>query len=155
MQKQNYWHKVLLLVFCFSCWGCGKTYETSIPHVSFNFSCNLAQSPYYKITIAGQFLAIQKNINGLRVGYGGLIIGRSIYSNDNSYLAYDAACPVEAKADVSLTVKDDGLGTAVCPHCGASFDLSNYGCRNDGKGSEVLRKYNSVTVNGNTLVVRN
>lgn len=155
MQKQNCWPKALLLILIFSCWGCGKTYETSIPDVSFSFSCNLAQSPYYKITIAGQFLAIQKNINGLRVGYGGLIIGRSIYAYDNSYLAYDAACPVEAKSDVILTVKDDGLGTATCPRCGASYDLSNYGCRNDGKGNEVLRRYNNIVASGNTLVVRN
>ena len=77
------------------------------------------------------------------------------YCNSSKRLLLSSYRRSPEKADVSLTVKDDGLGTAVCPHCGASFDLSNYGCRNDGKGSEVLRKYNSVIVNGNTLIVRN
>ena len=49
--------------------GCGESYEASIPSISFNFSCSLSQSPYYKITTPGQFLKVDKNVNGLPVGY--------------------------------------------------------------------------------------
>lgn len=60
--------------------SCGDSYESSIPSVTFNFSCSLSQSPYYKITTPGQFLKIEKNVNGLPVGYAGLIIGQSVFS---------------------------------------------------------------------------
>ena len=45
--------------------SCGDSYQSSIPSVTFNFSCSLSQSPYYKITTPGQFLKIEKNVNGL------------------------------------------------------------------------------------------
>ena len=44
--------------------SCGDSYQSSIPSVTFNFSCSLSQSPYYKITTPGQFLKIEKNVNG-------------------------------------------------------------------------------------------
>ncbi|WP_349936919.1 hypothetical protein, partial [Bacteroides cellulosilyticus] len=84
--------------------SCGDSYESSIPSVTFNFSCSLSQSPYYKITTPGQFLKIEKNVNGLPVGYAGLIIGQSVFSEGNTYVAYDAACPVEASRNVSVEV---------------------------------------------------
>ena len=97
--------------------GCGDSYESSIPSIGFNFSCSLSQSPYYKITTPGQFLKVDKNVNGLPVGYAGLIIGQSVYSDGNTYVAYDAACPVEANRSVSVELVEDGLGTAECPKC--------------------------------------
>ncbi len=97
--------------------SCGDSYQSSIPSVTFNFSCSLSQSPYYKITTPGQFLKIEKNVNGLPVGYAGLIIGQSVFSEGNTYVAYDAACPVEASRNVSVEVLEDGLGTAECPKC--------------------------------------
>lgn len=138
-------------------WGiisCEDAYESNIPSVSFSFSCNLAQHPYYQLTTPGRFLKVERNVNGLPVGFAGLIIGQSVFSEGDVYLAFDAACPVEASRDVVLTVKDDGLGTAVCSKCKATFGLSANGSRNDGKGQEALRSY-KVTVSGNTLQVRN
>ena len=134
--------------------GCGDVYESSIPSVAFSFTCNLAQSPYYQITTPGRFLKVTKNISGVAVGYAGLIIGQSVYSDGQTYLAFDAACPVEASRSVSLEVTDDGLGTAVCPKCEATYDLSNGGGRSDGLGEEVLRRY-SVRLSGQTLHVSN
>lgn len=134
--------------------SCGDAYESTIPSVSFSFSCNLAQSPYYKLKTPGQFLKVEKNVNGLPVGYAGLIIGQSVFSDGNSYVAFDAACPVESKKTVSLMVVDDGLGTAECPKCHATYSLSNNGFRSDNGGSEVLRSY-KVQVSGNTLRIYN
>ena len=144
------------LVLLMGAAGCGKTYESSIPSVSFSFSCNLNQSPYYKMTTPGQFLKVTRNVNGLLVGYGGLIIGRSVFSDAGNplYCAYDAACPVEASRSVSLEVEDDGLGTARCPECGAVFNLSANGTRSDGLGGEILRSY-KVTLAGDNLRVQN
>ncbi|MDR1003767.1 MAG: hypothetical protein LBL97_01980 [Prevotellaceae bacterium] len=134
--------------------GCTKPYESSIPSVTFNFSCSILQYPYSGITTPGQFLKVTRNNNGLPVGYAGLIIGQSVFSDGQTYTAFDAACPVEAAPDISLDVRNDGIGTAVCPRCGAVYNLSNSGFRDDGKGQEVLRSY-PVIVRGNTLQIQN
>ena len=133
--------------------SCGDSYESSIPSVTFNFSCILSQSPYYKITTPGQFLKIEKNVNGLPVGYAGLIIGQSVFSEGNTYVAYDAACPVEASRNVSVEVLEDGLGTAECPKCHTQYNLSSGGFPT-GEGTEYLKHY-KVTVSGTSLQVRN
>jgi nitrite reductase/ring-hydroxylating ferredoxin subunit len=135
--------------------GCGDDYQSSIPSVPFYFSCSLSQAPYYQITVPGQFLKVTQNVNGVAVGYAGLIIGQSVYSSGNQYIAFDAACPVEASRSVSLQlVSGDAFGQAECPKCKATFALSANGSRNDGKGTQVLRSY-PVAVVGNTLQVRN
>lgn len=133
--------------------GCGDSYESSVPSVAFHFSCSLSQSPYYKITTPGQFLKVEKNVNGLPVGYAGLIIGQSVYSDGNTYVAYDAACPVEASRSVSIELQEDGLGSAVCPKCHTTYDLSSGGYP-AGAGTEYLKSY-KVIVSGTTLQVRN
>ena len=96
---------------------------------------------------------MEKNVNGLPVGYAGLIIGQSIFSDGNTYVAFDAACPVEAQRNVSVELADDGLGTAVCPKCHTKYDLSNGGFPT-GTGMEYLKHY-SVSISGSTLQVRN
>ncbi len=60
--------------------SCGDSYESSIPSVTFNFSCSLSQSPYYKITTPGQFLKIEKNVKWTAGGLCGLIIGQRRFS---------------------------------------------------------------------------
>jgi nitrite reductase/ring-hydroxylating ferredoxin subunit len=133
--------------------GCGDSFESSIPEVSFSLTYNTAVFP--TITIPGQFVKIEKNVNGIHVGYAGVILGKSIFSQsgDNEYVAFDAACPVEASRSTAIDIVDDGLGTAVCPVCGTIYNLSNGGYP-EGKGTEYLKRY-SVTVSGTTLHVGN
>lgn len=133
--------------------ACDDSYKSSIPNVSFYFSCNLLQGDYSKLAIPGQFIKREKNVNGIPVGYAGLIIGQSIYSEGNTYIAYDAACPVEASRNVSVDLQDDGFGTAICPSCETKYSLSSGGAP-EGKGTEYLKRY-TVLVSGNTLQVRN
>lgn len=143
----------LILLLLIGVVGCDDTYESSIPNVSFNFSCSLKQSPYYKITTPGTFLKVEKNVNGLPVGYSGLIIGKSVFAEGEDYVAFDAACPVEANRSVSVSLQEDGLGTATCPTCDTKYNLSNGGFP-EGKGTEYLKRY-AVILNGSTLQVRN
>ena len=96
---------------------------------------------------------IEKNVNGLPVGYAGLVIGQSVFSEGNTYVAYDAACPVEASRNVSVEVLEDGLGTAECPKCHTQYNLSSGGFPT-GEGTEYLKHY-KVTVSGTSLQVRN
>lgn len=84
-----------------------------------------------------------------------LFLVKSVFSQfgDNNYIAFDAACPVEASRSVSINVQEDGFGNAVCPSCGTKYALSSGGVP-EGEGTEYLKRYN-VTVNGSTLLVRN
>lgn len=134
--------------------GCSDSFKSSIPSVSFQFSCSLAQSPYYLITTPGQFLKVEKNINGLPVGYAGLIIGQSVFSEGADYTAFDAACPVEVSRSVSVELISDGLGTARCPECNTEYNLSSGGLPKEGEGTERLKPY-KVVMAGTTLQVRN
>lgn len=143
----------LILILFLGVAGCGDTYESSIPNVSFYFACSLKQAPYYEIETPGNFLKVEKNVNGLPVGYAGLIIGKTVYAEGEQYIAFDAACPVEASRKTSINVIADGLGKAVCPVCATEYNLSSGGFPT-GKGTEYLKRY-TVTLTGTTLQIRN
>lgn len=112
----------------------------------------MVQTEFVAIQIPGQFVKVTKDNHNIPVGYGGLIIGQSIYP-DNGFLAFDAACPVESNQRVSVNLQNMGLDGAVCPSCGTKYSLSNYGFP-DGEGKEALKRY-KVTVSGNTIKVYN
>jgi nitrite reductase/ring-hydroxylating ferredoxin subunit len=133
--------------------GCDDSYESSIPAVSFSLTYNVALHP--TITTPGQFVKIEKNVNGIKVGYAGVILGTSVFAGagDNDYVAFDAACPVEASRTTAVEVTNDGLGTATCPVCGTTYNLSNGGYPT-GRGTEYLKRY-TVNVSGTTLYVAN
>ena len=133
--------------------SCGDDYKSSIPDVRFDFSCSLVQAEYSKLTTPGQFIKKTKNVHGIPVGYAGIIIGQSVYSDGYTDLAFEAACPVEASRTVSINVQNDGLGKAICPSCGTTYDLNNGGAPT-GAGKEYLKRYTAV-VSGTTLQVRN
>ena len=61
-------------------------------------------------------------------GLGGLIVGTCSspnLSNGFDNVAYDLACPNCDRQSHRLTIKDNG--TALCSHCGNSYDLNNNG----------------------------
>ncbi len=84
-------------------------------------------------------------------GFGGILLVYGI----NGPVAYDAACPVEAKKDVRVTVDPDNY-EAVCATCGSRYNV----CDADGaplSGSAVERKYGlsriSVTPSGGGYII--
>lgn len=154
VNRKYYIRRALTVVlFSIGMTACGDSFESSIPNVSFYFSCDLVQAEYARITIPGQFIKKTKNVNGIKIGYAGLIIGQSVFSEGNTYVAYDAACPVEASRDVAVNVEEDGMGTAVCPKCHTKYNLSQNGFP-EGEGKEYLKHYN-VMVSGTLLTVSN
>lgn len=146
--------KLVVLVVCLALSACDKAYESSIPSVRFNLNYSVAHNP--TITTPGYFVKVTKNVNGIAVGYAGLILGKSLFFSepgDNNYICYDAACPVEAQRGVSINLLDEGLGKAICPQCETVYDLNNNGFPT-GEGKEYLKRY-PVVVNGTTLTVQN
>lgn len=74
-------------------------------------------------------------------GFGGILLCGDIFG---APAAYDAACPVEARADVRVTVDDEAL-VARCPVCGSTYDIfSNYGSPLSGRAASLgygLQRY--------------
>lgn len=143
-----------VLLICIILTACETTFTSSIPDVRFYFTCSLVQGEYSRLTIPGQFIKKTRNANGVPVGYGGLIIGQSIYSDGYTYVAFDAACPVEVNQQITINLSEDGLGTAVCPKCGTRYDLNNSGYPTNRQDGEYLKHY-PVFVSGTTLTVQN
>lgn len=132
--------------------SCEKSQQSTIPDVRISFSCNMVQSEFAAIQIPGQFVKVTRDNHNLNVGFGGLIIGQSVYP-DNGFCTYDAACPVESDQKITVNILNTGLSGAVCPSCGTTYNLSNFGFSNE-KDREPLKRYR-VTVSGNTLHVNN
>ena len=103
MRSVNKALKYLSVVFLFiGLSACGDNYESSIPSVRFNLEYNVSVFP--TITTPGYFVKVERNVNGISVGYSGLILGKSLWDTtvgDNNYVCFDAACPVEAQRGVS------------------------------------------------------
>lgn len=117
----------------------------------------MRQAAYSSLNSPGQFVSIDKNLHGVRMGYGGLILGQSAFpgfNNEAVFVAFDRACPVEVSASVSVELKNDGVGKAVCPKCKTEYDLNNGGAPK-GKGTEYLRTYQVTRVNEYVLRVQN
>ncbi len=128
MSFKNRYKWVIAVTFCVLLSACGDSYESSIPSVRFNLSYSISHFP--TITTPGYFVKVEKNVNGISVGYAGLILGKSLFygaMGDNNYICYDAACPVEAQRGVSINLLDEGTGKAECPKCGMEYDLNNNG----------------------------
>ena len=155
-------YKVVICTILFMGFSsCDNSYESSIPSVNFSLSYSISTFPiiaslgqFDKVGMDGKSTRYNHTFNRPPYGYAGVIIGKSAFATgDNEYVAYDAACPVEARRDVSVKLEDDGLGAATCPICKTKYNLSNYGYP-EGVGTEYLKQYN-VIVNGTTLIVQN
>lgn len=82
-----------------------------------------------------------------RTGYGGLLLVNDVMGNS---LAYDLACPVEARPLVRLHVPS-GQVYAECEMCGSTYEIfTNYGMPRSGPAADkgyALKRY-SVTSGG-------
>lgn len=68
-----------------------------------------------------------------RTGYGGLLLVTDVLGN---LIAYDLACPYEARPTVRITVPDDEL-YAECPVCGSTYDIyTNFGKPRSGPAAD-------------------
>ena len=94
-------------------------------------------------------------------GYGGILLIQGLDAATGSYvpLAFDAACPVENKMDVVVSIDSENLD-AVCPQCHSRYDvLMGMGGPKNGPaythkyGLRILKVYNSP--NGGYIITNN
>lgn len=87
-------------------------------------------------------------------GFGGIYLISDVMGNPH---AYDAACPVECQADITMQIDATNL-TAKCPRCGSVYDIfQNNGFPVSGVAADKgfgLKQYN-VIVSGNNQTISN
>lgn len=80
-----------------------------------------------------------------RTGYGGLLLVTDVLGD---VLAYDLACPYEARPGIRVSVPKGEL-FAECPVCGSTYDIfTNYGKPRSGPASDKgysLTRYSVVS----------
>ncbi len=81
----------------------------------------------------------------MQTGFGGVLLVGDILGNP---IAYEMACPVENKKDVTIKVDND-INDAYCPKCKSRYSIySNYGIPTSGKALEYnygLTKYSVIS----------
>jgi len=93
---------------------------------------------------------------GERIGFGGLLVVHTPFvGTESEYCAFDLACPNEQSPNRNTLVEaDENMINAVCPKCGAKYQIMNgTGIALEGK-KHGLRSYR-VSVSGLSGVVTN
>ena len=74
-------------------------------------------------------------------GYGGILLIQGLDAGTGSYnpLAYDAACPVENRMDVVVSIDSENFD-AVCPKCNSRYDVL-MGGGGPKSGQAIIHKY--------------
>ena len=132
--------------------SCIENVTSPIPDFPVNLNLNLmTEYPSFRGSY-GEMLVFDKRIRETdRIGFGGVLVCTNY---EGKYLAFDLACPHEAKQDIR--VKVDGL-EAVCEKCGSHFDIytSEFALPNNGPSKHGLKKYRTaMTANGILRVYR-
>lgn len=106
----------------------------------------------YGVSGAGQYRRFIKGMNEPAgytysadeyTGFGGVLL---VADPNGEFLAYDLACPVEAKATIRVYVDTESsiAGVARCPECGSTYNLYGQGGPMSGKALDYkygLQRY--------------
>jgi len=128
-----------LLLFALLIVSCDDSYKSSIPDYPVYLELDLA-STYPNFNSPNQFLLFDKpKIVTDRIGFGGIFVYTGF---DESYYAFDMACPYEAKRNILVYPDSTGLPQVKCRTCGSVYDVG-YGIGNPSTGpsQEVLKRY--------------
>ena len=134
---------------------CTKEYYNPIPSLPVYLEVDLTfrdkilwQSPLsYKIFTPQNIITGKE-----RTGYAGVLVTSSIFGG---YMAFDVACPNEARPDAVIEIDDDN--NAVCKVCGSKYEVilnGGSGICTGGPSQYALRSYRT-TLRDKILIVRN
>ncbi|HBZ33918.1 MAG TPA: hypothetical protein DEO38_02330 [Bacteroidales bacterium] len=147
MMKRAY---IVCCLLALSLAGCeNDIYRSSIPDVSVHLELNLvSQYPLFANSYNEYIIFSEPRYAVDRVGFGGVIVYTTL---EGKYVAFDLACPVEAKRDVR--VEPDDAGVLTCAVCGERYDITfGLGYPMEGISKEPLKRY-VTSLYGNTLIV--
>jgi hypothetical protein len=118
--------------------SCIENTTSTIPDYPVRLNLNLMTEYAIFRNSTGESLVFEERIKEMdRIGFGGILVCTNY---EGKYLAFDLACPYEAKQNVR--VKVDGL-FADCEECGARFDIytSEFAFPVKGPTKQGLKKY--------------
>jgi len=135
----------IVLIIAHTIISCGKADNDVIPYAPVDFTIDLMDPEFVKLSVIGVSDTIDATTNnwGNRsAGYDGN--GIIIYSGPEEYYAYDRTCPHDYTVNgLSVKVKIDLSAVALCPHCGTQYALSVYGTPISDPGRYPLKNYNT------------
>lgn len=140
--------------------ACTDTIETRIPGRMVNLELDLTYQDKELNAIQAYKIYTRANIDQAneQTGFGGVLVYHGLSSSGTgAFFAFDAACPYEASASVTVEV-DESAVYAICPRCGSKFELLN-GIGNPVEGPSAEAKYRLqpyiVESSGNKIYVHN
>lgn len=125
-------------------WACGEEEEVNVlpsEPVYFEFNLRidnvLLTSGNYKEYVKGSY----PTLVGQYLGYGGLLVVRSLIDEEIPFKAYDLSCPYEKMANVRVKASSDKGIVATCEKCGRVYDLLNDGRISSESSTLHLQRY--------------
>lgn len=133
---------ILVTSFILILFSCNKDNNDVIPDVYVDFTIDLLDPEFAKLSVIGTSDTIDATTNnwGYRsAGYDGN--GIIIYRGADEYYSYDRTCPHDfAVNGLSIRINVD-FAVAECPQCGTKYSLSTYGVPLSGVGRYSLKNY--------------
>lgn len=105
--------------------ACGDSFEQRIPSapVYIRVDLNVSRDQALGGVNSGVFYTTGKKLyDAERMGFGGVYVYHTVNTDLRSmYAAFDIACPVEAKRDVTVSKGEEG--ELMCSKCGSVFEV--------------------------------
>lgn len=118
--------------------SCTSSTEPNTPIVPVYIERSLYETELQPLSSPGGMVClIQPRSSGERLGYGGVLIVRSLV--EEQFYAYDLACPYEAPKRTLLEIGDLD---AYCPSCSSHYEvLYGSGAPTSGTSLSPLKRY--------------
>jgi len=149
MLSKQHLHIALVLALVFTCTACRNDAKSNVPDYPVYIDVDIQNEyPHFVPASPCQSLTfLKKRYEHEAIGYAGVVVWINI---QGEYRAADLCCPKCLLRDKPVDV--NGMD-AICPTCGESFDLLNYGFPNKGIADQPLKSY-GVTYTGIKLHIR-
>ncbi len=128
---------LMAIVLLTACENVRFNESSPIPSMPVSYTLNIMQDAPL-LTVAGGYYEITEITDyNQYIGYGGLLV---FHGFDDTFYAYDMSCPYECATDTLIVASM--VGTAVCSHCGSTYDVGfGSGYPSEGPSEYPLRQY--------------
>ncbi len=124
--------------------GCKNNVVSPIPSAPVSLEFNILRDAPTLNAIGGVATFVTPKYVYQYLGYGGVVV---FHDFEDRFVAFDLACPNEIDPNVRVNV-DSIPGEAICPQCGAVFDIGyGYGYPMSGDCRYPMKQYNVFVAN--------
>lgn len=139
----RYFLKILTIsLLLFIPFSCGNEEDANVlPVVPVNFKINLQVD--HELRTPGNYKEyIKSNLDKEYLGYGGLLVLRSIYDEEIPFRAFDLSCPYEKSPTIRVKASREKGVIATCQECGRIYNLLEDGKITSESSKLHLQRYN-------------